>query len=152
MTSPEKTRIHATSISWHGRAALLLGPSGSGKSSTALRMMALGCDLVADDQCDVSFEDGGLRVSCPPQISGRIEARNFGILKCAPAISAKLVCAVDLSIVEEKRLPEVHTMTICGQSLRVFHNPGIEALPFALLQYLKSSIIPLEVDGPAHER
>ncbi len=139
MSDPSQTRIHATSIAWQGRAALLLGPSGSGKSSIALQMMAFGCDLIADDRCDVNRIDNGLFVRCPDALLGKIEARRFGILNCAFAEQASLICAVDLSKPEGKRLPEQYKTEICGAELRLFHNPGIEALPFALLQYLKSA-------------
>jgi HPr kinase/phosphorylase len=141
MTEPKTQRLHATSIAWQGCAALLLGPSGSGKSSVALHMLALGCDLVADDQCLVQSAGEGLLVTCPEPIVGQIDARNFGILDCSSVTEARLICAVDLSVVEAKRLPDAHSIQICGQSLRLFHNSGIEGLPFALLQYLKSNAI-----------
>ena len=143
MSETQQTRIHATSISWQGRAALLLGPSASGKSSVALHMMALGCELIADDQCDITVRDQSLFVSCPPQISGQIEARNFGLLTCRAGNPAPLACAVDLGIAEDKRLPDARAIELCNQSLRLFHNPGIEALPFALIQYLKADIVAL---------
>ncbi|MEP5153652.1 serine kinase [Planktotalea sp.] len=141
MTSTAIKRIHATSVSWQGQAVLLLGPSGSGKSSVALKMLAFGCDLVADDQCDVRSVDGDLFVSCPTAIIGQIEARNFGILRSNSVEQARVVCAVDLAEMEEKRLPDERKMSICGTSLRLFHNCGIEGLPFALLQYLKGQAI-----------
>ena len=141
MDEPAQTYLPATSIAWRGRAALLLGPSGCGKSSTALTMIALGADLIADDQCEISREEDRLIVRCPEALIGKIEARNFGILKCSSLEQAQLVCAVDLSKPEHNRLPERREMEICGITLRLFHNPGIEALPFALLQYLKRTTI-----------
>ncbi len=131
-------RVHATTIAWQGHGALILGASGSGKSSLALQMMALGCDLIADDQTEITFEEGQLIARCPSAIQGKIEARGFGILNVKTQVMAQLVCAVTLDVAEEKRLPDPKFITLCGQELRLFHMPGIEVLPFGLLQYLKS--------------
>ena len=100
--------------------------------------MALGCDLVADDQSEIFERDGNLIARCPNAIKDQIEARGFGILSAKAVPETTLTCAIDLNIREEKRLPDLNIKEICGVSLRLFHNPGIEALPFALLQYLKS--------------
>lgn len=132
------TRLHATAIDWHGCGALILGPSGSGKSSLALHLMALGCGLLADDQCEVFARDGHLYARCPDAIKGQIEARGFGILSAASVTETRLVCAVDLGVHEDQRLPEQRFENICALPLRLFHNSGTAALPFALLLYLKS--------------
>ena len=39
--------VHATAVAWHGRGVLLRGPSGSGKSALALRLLHAGAVLVA---------------------------------------------------------------------------------------------------------
>ena len=41
------------------RGVLILGPSGAGKSTLALRLMALGATLVADDRVEVSAAPEG---------------------------------------------------------------------------------------------
>lgn len=130
-------RLHSTTISWRGHAAIILGDSGRGKSGLALHMMALGCDLVADDQTELSIEAGKIIARCPDAIKGQIEARGFAILNAHSNPKAQIACAVDLNIDEEKRLPEEKFMTLCGVNVRVFHKCGIEVLPFAILQYLK---------------
>ena len=54
-----KTNIHATCISYRDNGILLIGPSGSGKSDLALRMMMnKGAQLVADDRTDVEEKFG----------------------------------------------------------------------------------------------
>lgn len=133
------TRLHGTSVSWQGQGVLILGSSGGGKSSLALHLMALGCDLVADDQSEVFERQGHLIATCPKAIKNQIEARGFGILDAKAAPETQLVCVIDLDIPEKNRLPKRHIKEIWGVKLQLFHNPGTGALPFALLQYLKSS-------------
>ena len=46
--------VHATAVAIDGQAVLLRGPSGSGKSDLALRLIDAGARLVADDQSELS--------------------------------------------------------------------------------------------------
>ncbi len=137
MTQQTTVCVHATTIAWEGQGVLILGASGSGKSTLALHLMALGCDLVADDQTQLSCENQQLIARCPDAIKGKVEARGFGILNANSVQEAQIICAVDLDLTEAQRLPDLKTIDFCGQNIRLFHKPGIEVLPFALLQYLK---------------
>jgi HPr kinase/phosphorylase len=130
-------QIHATTIAWNGNAALICGASGSGKSSLALHLMALGCDLIADDQTKIVSENGHLIARCPGPIKGQIEARGFGILTSMSKDSANIACVIDLDNEETKRLPAKMARTFCGIDVRVFHKTEMSVLPFAILQYLK---------------
>lgn len=130
--------LHATTIAWNGKAALICGVSGSGKSSLALHLMALGCDLIADDQTEITPADGRLIARCPSAIKGQIEARGFGILMSLPKDQANVVCVIDLDIQETERLPVKKVRTLCGIDVRVFHKTEMGVLPFAILQYLKA--------------
>lgn len=144
--------MHATTIAWEGKGALILGASGSGKSTLALHLMALGCDLVADDQTQLFCEDKQLFARCPDAIKGQIEARGFGILNANSVEKAQIICAIDLDLNEEQRLPDLKTIDLCGQNIRLFHKPGIEVLPFALLQYLKGiPVLNEKVISSAHD-
>jgi hypothetical protein len=83
--------IHATCLRLAGAGApfgapsdcgvLLLGPSGSGKSDLALRLIAAGAELVADDRTDLFARRGALWASAPARLAGLIEIRNVGIVK-----------------------------------------------------------------------
>jgi serine kinase of HPr protein (carbohydrate metabolism regulator) len=42
--------LHASTVAREGRAVLISGPSGSGKSDLALRMLDRGFTLVSDDR------------------------------------------------------------------------------------------------------
>lgn len=50
--------LHSAAVAWRGRAALIAGPSGSGKSSTALSCLAAGLDYLGDDHCLLDLREG----------------------------------------------------------------------------------------------
>jgi hypothetical protein len=54
---------HAAAVGFGGRAALIVGPGGSGKSTTALTCLLAGFDYLGDDYT-VTSTDGGPRVDC----------------------------------------------------------------------------------------
>lgn len=96
--------LHGTAVALGSEAALIRGPSGSGKSDLALRCMSLApsalipgqARLVADDQVLIEGRDGGLVAACPAQIRGRIEVRGIGIIAVEAVPAARLVLVVDL--------------------------------------------------------
>ncbi len=102
------TLIHATGIFYESRGVLLTGPSGSGKSDLALRMMARGAELVGDDYLQLSIDKTGRLVMSPAaNIAGRIEVRNVGIM----SVPHRAVAPVDLILdlkdrAQLDRLPE----------------------------------------------
>src|SRR5690606_40569165 len=81
-----RSQVHGTCVSLAGRGALLFGPPGAGKSDLALRFIFTPLPesfgqpmLVADDQVEISREEGKLIARCPARIEGRIEVRGVGI-------------------------------------------------------------------------
>ena len=66
MTATTPVLLHASCVAVKGRALLITGPSGTGKSALALQMMALGADLVADDQTLLQPRAGKLIATAPP--------------------------------------------------------------------------------------
>jgi len=86
---------------------LLLGESGAGKSDLALRLIARGAELVADDRVELSAEDGGLVARAAKNLAGLIEIRNVGIVALAYAPQARVALAALLGSAENlPRLPE----------------------------------------------
>lgn len=85
---------------------LLLGESGAGKSDLALRLIAQGARLVADDRVELSAETNGLIARPPAALAGLIEIRNVGIVALPHAPQARIALAVVLGTAENlPRLP-----------------------------------------------
>lgn len=131
------TILHGTCVARGPAGVLILGASGSGKSALALQLIALGCELVADDQTCLSVESGVVTASCPISIRGKIEARGVGILAATfvPAIVLRLV--VDLDRTETERLPPHRTARLLGIELPLLHGIVHSHFPAAILQYLR---------------
>ena len=135
--SDQSEIVHASCVAYGSAAALIIGPSGSGKSAFALEMMALGAMLVADDRTVVRRTEYGLQASCPDTIRGRIEAWGVGILAAETQSSAMLRLVIDLGKQEDQRLPPERNTIILGQILPMLHTPMRGHFPAAILQYLK---------------
>ena len=104
------TLTHATGILFEGKGVLIMGPSGSGKSDLALRLMAQGAELIGDDYVEVSRQkDGRLIMTVPATIAGKMEVRNVGILEVAFRPTAEIDLALCLVTDDEayqlERLP-----------------------------------------------
>lgn len=116
--------VHGTCVSLGHAAALIRGPSGSGKSDLALRFLFLARrgpaaleapTLVADDQVVLWHRDGGLRARAPRQIEGKLEVRGIGIVDVKWTREADVVVVVDLAPPEHiERMPERETITLLG--------------------------------------
>jgi HPr kinase/phosphorylase len=132
-----RTVLHASAVSLGGRALLILGPSGSGKSGLALQLMALGAGLIADDRTEITLREGHPVAACPAPIRGLIEARGLGLLAAEPAPPAPVALAVHLGEVETERLPPPRTLDLLGQKVTLLHKAEVPHFPAALLQYLR---------------
>src|SRR3954454_10337308 len=72
--------VHASTVATEGRAVMIMGPSGSGKSDLTLRLLDRGFTLVSDDQTLVKLDGERLVASAPPNIAGKLEIRGIGIV------------------------------------------------------------------------
>lgn len=139
------TLLHATAVAvaldaagdLHG--ALLLGPSGGGKSDLALRLVD-GCPfgrarLIADDQVVLTVEGERVVLSAPAPLRGLLEVRGVGLVPVEPAAPTPLAALFDLDRTPD-RLPEPARRPVA---------PGLpEAVVFALH--------PFEASAPARVR
>ncbi len=106
MTADALETIHATCVAIDGHGVLILGPSGSGKSDLALRLIDRGAVLVSDDRCIVAArEDATVAVSPPATIAGKIEVRGIGIMTMDNLDNAPLALVVALEN-DPPRMPD----------------------------------------------
>jgi HPr kinase/phosphorylase len=118
--------VQATAVAIDGRAVLLRGPSGSGKSDLALRLIDAGACLVADDQSELLRCGDVLLVRSPAPIAGLFEVRGLGILRLDALAEAPVGLVADLTAAERiDRMPPRRAATILGVAL-----PLIEIAPF----------------------
>ncbi|MBM4382733.1 MAG: hypothetical protein FJ091_05125 [Deltaproteobacteria bacterium] len=73
-------QVHGGLLRVRGAGALLLGPSGVGKSETALELVARGHQLVADDVVELWVENARLMGRAKQAIRHFLEIRGLGIL------------------------------------------------------------------------
>ncbi len=113
--------VHATAIAVGGRAAVIRGAPGAGKSDLALRCLALAPSplialpavLVADDQVRLERSGGALLARAPDSIRGKLEVRGLGIVTvpCTPSATVSLI--VDLARPETvERMPGLEMRTL----------------------------------------
>ena len=129
--------MHASCVAMKGRAVLILGRSGSGKSALALQLMAYGADLVADDRVQLCGDAGKLVASAGGKPGGMIEARQVAILSAELVERGLVVLAVDLDHIETERLPPDRFMDLLGVQVPLLHNVDSPYFAAAVLQYLK---------------
>jgi serine kinase of HPr protein (carbohydrate metabolism regulator) len=105
MTRLSSETLHASTVALDGRAVLICGPSGSGKSDLALRLLDRGFTLVSDDQTIVRKDGGRVLASAPPTIHGKLEIRGVGIVDMDTVSDVPIALCVELTT-EIQRLPD----------------------------------------------
>lgn len=135
MGSQTFDKIHATCVEVDGLGILLRGPSGSGKSDLALRLIDDGARLIADDYTDLKAQNGQLIATAPQSIKDLIEVRGVGVLKIGAAVQADVGVIIDLVAPEQvDRLPEDEIISVLG------------------LPVLRFKLTPFESSAPAKVR
>ena len=137
-------QVHATCVEIGGTGVLLRGPSGSGKSDLALRLIDGGAGLVADDRADLTLEEGRVVVTAPPEIAGLLEVRGQGVRRVARVERAVLGLVVDLVPPERvERLPEDAQCQVLGVTLALVRLAPFEASAAAKVRLAAGSSSPL---------
>jgi len=117
--------VHATTVAIEGRAVLIFGRSGAGKSDLALRLIDRGARLVSDDYTIVTARGGTLVTSPPDTIAGKMELRGVGIIELSHDSAVPAALIVDLDH-DPDRLPEPGTRDIAGIAVPVISLHGLE--------------------------
>lgn len=107
------TLLHASCVGIHGRAVLITGASGAGKSDLSLRLVDRGAVLVSDDQVELSVASGQLLAGAPARIAGKLEVRGVGIVAMAHAGPMPVALLIDLNAAPD-RMPEPGSRELCG--------------------------------------
>jgi serine kinase of HPr protein (carbohydrate metabolism regulator) len=97
--------LHASSVALEGRAVLISGPSGSGKSDLALRLLDRGFTLVSDDRTIVRKQGDKLIAAAPDTIKGKLEVRGVGIVEIDATSDIPVALVVELTS-DIQRLPD----------------------------------------------
>jgi serine kinase of HPr protein (carbohydrate metabolism regulator) len=130
--------IHASSVAIGGRAVLIGGRSGSGKSDLALRLIDRGANLISDDYTLVRRTEGQLRASAPTTITGRMEVRGIGVISLDAVADVPVCLFVDLDSPVE-RLPRLEeARVVAGVRLPTIGLAALEpSAPIKVEQALK---------------
>ena len=140
MPRPDPALIDGSAVSVGGKAVLITGSSGSGKSSLALDMISRGAELLADDKIEARLVSGTVVLAAPPQIAGMVEARGIGILRLKTRDPAKLAVIVDLDETETERLPQRKTRLL-GLEFPLIRGRGRDGLAASLTVMLRAELL-----------
>ena len=118
--------LHATSVAIGGRAVLLRGAPGAGKSDLAFRLIERGAVLVADDQVEIQAAGGVLLAAPPAGIAGLIELRGLGITRLPFVAPVPVALVVDL-VEAPERLPEPRLVELAGIAVPLLEMRAFDA-------------------------
>lgn len=136
MSNETETHLHASCVAFGAHAVLIIGKSGSGKSSLALGLIALGAVLVSDDQVLVTGEGAEMTLSSPPNLQGLIEARGIGIIPVSFVKDARLKLVVDLDDTSDQRLPPIRNTVINSARFPLIAGKNVPNLNYAIAAWL----------------
>ena len=138
--------LAAGCVALDGRALLIAGQPGAGKSALALDLIALGATLVADDRTLLRRDGAVLRASPPPALAGLIEARGLGLLRLPHVADVAVLALLDLDMPEPDRLPVRRTTGLLGVALARILRP-CHVQPAALIAVLRHGL-PIDPEAP----
>ena len=141
--------LHGTLIEYLDTGIYLIGPSGSGKSETALQLIAKGARLVCDDaplmrnshvektgSNDQPNSQSAITGHCPEGFSGQMHIRNLGVINIGELFgqervknSQRIDFIIEISLTEDSDLNntqvQYHYWTFQSQPMPVQQIPGV---------------------------
>jgi HPr kinase/phosphorylase len=146
--------LHATAAI-DGCGVLLLGPSGSGKSDLALRLIDRGAKLVSDDAVPVDTKDGLPILTVADNIEGKLEVRGVGICTVAhtPTAPLRLVAQLAQLAQDVERFPQgnlrmtINDFSVPLAQIAPFEASAVIKLEYALRSVVDADIWPVALEG-----
>ena len=120
--------MHATCVDINGSGVLIVGRSGSGKSSLAINLLALGSKLVADDQCELVKKNNRFSVSKPASLPNSIEIRGIGLVSVPMVVETSLDWVVNMDEAEKERMPDLRFTEIDGYKIPTIFGKNMDDL------------------------
>ena len=118
--------LHCSTVAIGGRAVMIEGRSGSGKSDLALRLIDRGASLVSDDYTIARRQNGALLASPPPNIAGKIEVRGIGIIDMDHLSDVPVALIISLFDVVNRMQADPEKRVVAGVSIPVVKIAAME--------------------------
>lgn len=119
MTVLSSETLHCSTVAIGGRAVMIEGRSGSGKSDLALRLIDRGARLVSDDYT-IARRKGKLLLASPPEtIAGKIEVRGIGLVEMDHIADQPVALVVQLFDTVDRMPATPELRVIAGVSVPV---------------------------------
>ena len=112
----------------NGSGVLIVGSSGSGKSSLAINLLALGSKLVADDRCELVKKNNRFSVSKPASLPNSIEIRGVGLVSVPMVVETSLDWVVNMDEAEKERMPDLRFTEIDGYKIPTVFGKNMDDL------------------------
>jgi serine kinase of HPr protein (carbohydrate metabolism regulator) len=125
----------ATCVAIGGRALLIEGAPGSGKSSLALALIDRGAVLVGDDGVLLEAQGDRLTAHPHPNTHGLLEVRNLGLLPFPVCEAAPVALVVLLDPQAPRFVEEAETATRAGLAV-----PLLRLAPESPVLHLKAEL------------
>lgn len=127
MTTPSSETVHASCVAISGRAVLIEGPSGSGKSDLSLRLIDRGAMLVSDDYTIVRDGNGSPLAGSPPSLAGLIEVRGIGLVTSPYESDVPVALIIRLTETVDRMPDNPSTRMLAGLAVPVAELKAFEA-------------------------
>ena len=125
----------ATAVAIGGRALLIEGPPGSGKSSLALALIDRGAVLIGDDGVMLEAAGDRLLAHPHPRTRGLLEVRNLGLLPFEVCESAPVALVLRLDLYASRFVEAAELTELAGMTL-----PMLQLWPESPVLHLKAEL------------